>query len=112
MMDHLNEYRGHVRAVLEHYAQLKPSYGDVDVEVICDEGQDHYQVLWMGWDGPRRVHGTLLHLDIRGGKIWVQHDGTEEGVAALLAERGVPKSDIVLGFQAPYKRRYTGFAEA
>ena len=42
----------------------------------------------------------------------MQHDGTEEGVAALLAERGVPKSDIVLGFQAPYKRKYTGFADA
>ena len=27
-----------------------------------------------------------------------------------LVELGVPKSDIVLAFHAPYKRKFTGFA--
>ena len=52
----------------------------------------------------------MLHIDIKEGKIWIQHDGTEIGIANELVEMGVPKQDIVLAFHAPYKRQYTGFA--
>jgi len=51
-----------------------------------------------------------VHIDIKNGKIWIQHDGTERGVANDLVEWGVPKEDIVLAFHAPYRRQYTGFA--
>lgn len=44
------------------------------------------------------------------GKIWVQYDGTEEGVATELVDAGVPKVDIVLGFRHPSVRQYTEFA--
>lgn len=51
-----------------------------------------------------------MHINIRNDKIWIQHDGTEAGVANLLVEMGVPKTDIVLAYQSPFKRRYTEFA--
>lgn len=35
------------------------------------------------------------------GKIWVQQDGTEVGIANELVELGVPKKDIVSGFNPP-----------
>ncbi len=35
---------------------------------------------------------------------------TEVGVANELVNAGVSKKDIVLGFQAPYKRPFTEFA--
>jgi hypothetical protein len=31
-------------------------------------------------------------------------------IANAFLERGVPKSDIVLGFHSPYRRQFTGFA--
>lgn len=37
---------------------------------------------------------------------------TEHGLARELEETGVPKSDIVLGFQPPDVRPLTGYAEA
>ncbi|MDD1428313.1 XisI protein, partial [Dolichospermum sp. ST_sed9] len=43
-------------------------------------------------------------------KIWIQHDGTEVGIATLLLEKGVPKEDIVLGFHSPDMREFTEFA--
>lgn len=46
------------------------------------------------------------------GKIWIQQDFTEEGLANQLVELGVPKTDIVLGFRTPYVREFTGFAVA
>jgi hypothetical protein len=51
-----------------------------------------------------------LHLDIKGEKIWIHHDGTEIDIADELVKLGVPKSDIVLAFHEPLVRQYTGFA--
>jgi hypothetical protein len=51
-------------------------------------------------------------VDIINGKIWIQRDGTEYGVARELVDAGVPKSQIVLGFRPPEIRPYTEFAVA
>nr|WP_228043418.1 XisI protein [Desmonostoc muscorum] len=55
-------------------------------------------------------YGCVLHLDIKNEKIWIQHDGTEGGIADELTNRGVPKQDIVLAFHSPFKRQFTEFA--
>lgn len=109
-MDKLTHYRESVQHILAEYSAYKPSYGEVGVETVIDAEHEHYQLLTVGWNRHQRIHGTLMHLDIKGGKIWIQHDGTEEGVATRLVELGVPKDDIVLAFHPPYKRPYTGFA--
>ncbi|MEN8221131.1 MAG: element excision factor XisI family protein [Pseudomonadota bacterium] len=54
-------------------------------------------------------HGAVIHVDIIEDKIWIQYDGTEEGIAV---DKGVPKETIVLGFRPPELRSYTGFAVA
>jgi hypothetical protein len=93
-------------------------YSNVDSEIhntlICDEEGDHYLILSMGWgEKPRRrIHGCLIHIDIIDGKIWVQRDGTEEGVAGELEDIGIPKDRIVLGFHDPRVRQYTDYAAA
>ena len=56
------------------------------------------------------MYGVVLHVDIIDGKIWVQQDGTEAGIANQLVELGVPKQDIVLGFDPPMMRDLTDFA--
>jgi hypothetical protein len=109
-MDRLTEYRRYIRTILNEYAQYRPSYGEVEIEQIIDTEGDHYQLMSVGWQNRQRVHGSIVHVDIRDGKIWIQHDGTEEGIANRLVAYGVPKSDIVLGFHSPYKRQFTEFA--
>jgi hypothetical protein len=56
------------------------------------------------------VYGCVIHVDIKDGKIWIQRDRTEVGVANELVNAGFPKQDIVLAFKAPYKRKFTEFA--
>src|SRR5919204_4162575 len=107
-MDELNLYRQVIRDLIRSYAQSQPSRGDVQIEVIFDESNDHYELMYAGWNGPYRIHGSVLHIDIRGGKVWIQHDGTEDGIASELVEAGIPKEHIVLAFHPPYKRPYTG----
>jgi hypothetical protein len=65
---------------------------------------------YLGWQERTRIYDYIVHVDIKDGKIWIQRDGTEIGIANELVRAGVPKHDIVLGFKAPYKRPFTGFA--
>jgi XisI protein len=113
-MDHteLENYRNVIESVFTEYASLPYSYADIQSEVVFDRARDRY--LWMdiGWDGDRRVHGCLAHIDLLDGKIWIQRDGTEEGIAADLERAGIPKQQIVLGFRPPEIRPYTGYAIA
>lgn len=37
-------------------------------------------------------------------RIWIQQNNTEANIAAELEERGISKSDIVIGFQHPSLR--------
>src|SRR5262245_49287424 len=98
-MDRLERYRQIVRALIEEYASYKPYHGQIEAEAVIDTQRDHYEVMHVGWDGPRRVHGCVVHLDIINGKIWVQYDGTNRPVVEELLAAGVPREDIVLGFQ-------------
>ena len=109
-MDKLNTYRSYVQDIITEYSQYKPAYGDVEREAIFDITHDHYQLMTVGWNKHQRIHATLLHVDIRNSKIWIQYDGTEEGIANQLVDLGVPREEIVLAFHPPYKRPYTDFA--
>ncbi|WP_193195417.1 XisI protein [Nostoc sp. MG11] len=113
-MDHtqLDNYRQVIENILSEYASITYSYADIQSEVVFDRTRDRY--LWMdvGWDGDRRIHGCLVHVDLIDGKIWIQRDGTEEGIAADLERAGIPKNHIVLGFRSPEVRPYTGYAVA
>lgn len=99
-----------IKRILREHAALKPSYGDIEVELICDDNQGHYELMFSGWHGQERIHGSAIHLDLRKGKVWIQHDGTERGVANELLEAGIPADHIVLAYKAPFQRAHTQFA--
>jgi hypothetical protein len=75
-MDRLERYRKVIRQVLEEYAAQKPANGEIACELIVDPEKDHYELLHVGWDRGERVHGTIIHIDIIDGKVWIQYDGT------------------------------------
>jgi hypothetical protein len=109
-MDTIAHYREIVRNLILEYATYKPSHGDIVTEAVIDAKQNHFELMHVGWDGERRVHGSVIHIDIIGNRVWIQHDGTAPGVAQELVEAGIPREAIVLGFRPPYVRQYTGFA--
>lgn len=77
-----------------------------------NETHDSYILITLGWDRKTRVHGCLIHLDIIDGKIWLQPDETEDGVAYELVNAGIPKDQISLGFHPENLRPHTGYAIA
>ncbi|MCW5313189.1 XisI protein [Nostoc sp. KVJ3] len=109
-MEKIEQYRIYVQHLLTEYAKGSPSDDEVETELIFDTEGDHYQVVYTGWKNRTPMYGCVLHLDIKDNKIWIQHDGTEIGIANELVNLGVPKEDIVLAFHEPLVRQYTGFA--
>ena len=109
-MAKLDQYREIVHKLLQDYAAFSRDDQEVETELIFDTTRDHYQLVHIGWQGERRIYGCILHLNIKDGKIWLQHNGTENDIAAELVEMGIPKSDIVIGFHSPFKRQFTEYA--
>lgn len=109
-MEKLEQYRGYIQQLLTEFANRGSSNREIEKQVIFDTTHDHYQLVYVGWKNRLRTYGCVLHLDIKDGKIWIQHDGTEIGIADELIKLGVPKEEIVLAFHEPLVRQYTGFA--
>lgn len=109
-MDRTENYRTIVKRLINEYAAGRPSHGEIESEVVVDDKRNHYELMRIGWDGVRRVHGCVLHVDIKDGKVWIQHDGTSQPIAEELVQAGVPKEDIVLGFHPQELRKHTAYA--
>lgn len=106
----LDQYREIIENVLSEYTKIPYAYGDIQTETVFDRKNDHYLLVNIGWESSRRIHGCLIHIDIIAGKIWIQRDGSEEGITKELLKAGIPKNDIVLGFQPAEVRPYTEYA--
>jgi hypothetical protein len=106
----IEQYRQYIQHLLTERSQRasKPQNDrEYEVQTIFDTEQDRDRLLYLGWRGNKRIFGCILHLDIKNDKIWIEHDGTEIGIANQLVEMGVPKQDIVLAFHEPEIRQYT-----
>ncbi|MEW6127097.1 MAG: XisI protein [Acidobacteriota bacterium] len=111
-MDTLNQYRDIIEKVLTNYAKIPNSNSELEDRVVFDHERDQYLWLCYGWDNKRHEHGVIAHLEIVNGKIWIQENNTEEGIATDLEAAGIPKNQIVLGFRHPDLRPYTEYAVA
>lgn len=111
-METLECYRDIIENILDEYTRIPYAYGDIRTEAVYDRSNDRYLLVNVGWDMGRRVHGSLVHIDIIDGKIWIQRDGTEQGIANELVSAGIPRDHIVLGFRPAEVRPYTEFAVA
>ena len=99
-MDKIDAYRSKIKRVLSTYATLiahQPTPG-VETLLVFDEARDQYVWLQVGWLGDRRVYGVTVHVRIVDGRIRIEQDWTEDGVASDLLRAGVPREDIILVF--------------
>lgn len=112
-MAEVNKYQDSILKVLEEYkGRFKKTSKDIQALIVADKENHHYQLLWLGWDGKRHIFTVTAFLSIINGKIWVQHDSTEAGIANMLVEEGILKTDIVLGYFPSDHRALTEFAAA
>jgi hypothetical protein len=114
-MDKLDHYRNVIEDKLREFVALSESAvgaAPTRDQLVFDRQHDNYLIFREGWRGSRRIHSFIVHVEILNGKILIQEDWTEHGIARELEESGIPKSDIVLSFQPPNVRPLTGYAAA
>lgn len=110
-MDSLTEkYRSIVEQVLQEYADFIGQEDGIVQELIFDRDHHHYLLLETGWQNKERIYGPFIHLDLIDNKVWIQHDGTEDGIAYELEAAGIPKDHIVLAFKSVERRKLTEYA--
>ncbi len=109
-MTDIKGYRNRIRKVIGNYAQNRSLPEDVQGQLIFDTEHGHYQLVNVGWHNNKWVYGCVLHIDIKDGKVWIQHNGTKIEIGDELVASGIPQENIVIGFHSPYKRRFTKFA--
>lgn len=109
-MDPDIDYRDAVERVVRGYATFLSSKREVEATLIIDAARSQFVLLYVGWDGPRRVHHVAVHVEVRDDRVWLQCDNTDLVVAEDLVAAGIPKSSIVLGFRPPELRPHTGYA--
>ena len=108
-MDKIAKYREYIQTLLTNYAKDDE---EEELQLIFDTQRDHYQWMNVGWQELHRVYRSVMHFDIKDGKIWLQQNLTDQNPAEELVTMGVPKEDIVLGLHPPYKRPYTDYGVA
>ncbi len=113
-MDRVATYRLLLKELLKQHAERmnRRPQPEIETEVTFDEERDHYLLLRVGWTPKGRIFVPTLYARLRDGKIWIENDWTEDGLATDLLERGVPTEDVVLAFHPPEMRVHTEFAVA
>ncbi len=111
-MDKIKKYRQTIIEILNNYKEILNRRENPPIEsfFIFDEQNDNYTWLKFGWQDGSRVETITAFIRIIDGKIYIEEDLTERGIAADLMEKGISPKEIVLAFQKPEKRKLTEFA--
>ncbi|MEM6503112.1 MAG: XisI protein [Cyanobacteria bacterium P01_C01_bin.89] len=106
-MDRLEQYRGIIEGLLTHYDQLSRQSVESQAEDICvfDRQRDCYMWLQLGWQRGRRLCGPTILVRLLDGKVLLEADWTDFGVADDLIAAGIAEEDLVLAFQPPALRQ-------
>ena len=113
-MDRLTQYCQIIRKTLSKYEEIlnRNPRAELRAAVVFDEVHDHYLLTLLGWRNNQRIRGNLVHIRLHDGKIWIEEDGLEHGIANDFLDAGIPKDHIVLAFHHPDVRPLTEFAVA
>jgi hypothetical protein len=108
-MDRTQQYREIILHLLNDYASVKsPFWPDVENQIVSDVGEDHYQLLRLGWDEHGNfVYAVAFHLALKDGKVLIYANNTDRNIAEELSAAGIAREDIVLAF---LERRVAGQA--
>jgi len=111
-MDKLTRYPQLIKQTLSEYVEFdhrQPEPG-VEILMIADEDRDHYPLFTLGLAQRKWVRNLRVYIRLIEGKIWIEHDLTEESIATESLRRGASEENIVLTFHPPEMRPCAEFA--
>jgi XisI protein len=111
-MADMKKYRQIIQNLIEEIHNYSTSINNtgIEEEIVFDTERDRYLLIDVGWNQKEHVYGTMIHIDIKDGKVWIQRNNTEINLADRLVESGVPRESIVIGLHSPFMRQFSGYA--
>jgi len=108
-MDTMSHYRDLIEQHIEELVNLvnrqyKTDDGEGVAHCVFDEQRGNFLLVSAGWSKGEKSDGTTLFVRLKDGKIHIEQDWTEYGIANWLIDAGIPEEDIVLAFQSPWLR--------
>jgi hypothetical protein len=99
-VDKVAHYSRLIKDILSDWARIVAAQSTPEMETIVVFDDEHGEYLWLqvGEERGRRIHAVTVHARLRDGKIRIEEDWTEDGIATALAQRGVPWEDMYLAF--------------
>lgn len=91
----LSRYRSILQHVIEQHANAPGIPESVKGVAVCDVAHGRYLLMDIGWLPEGRAHDVVVHLHLRDGKVVVEWDGIEDGIAGDLIDAGIEPQDIV-----------------
>ena len=110
-MDKTIKYKKAILKLFHEYDQFWGKTGGLENRVVVDAKKQNYLFVSFGWQHPESyTHLLCFHVEIIADKVWIHENNTEALLADELVQKGVARTDIILGFVEPEVRIYTGFA--
>jgi hypothetical protein len=107
----LKKFQNAIDAVFDRLKSYETSLPHgLERQFMLNNQNGHSQILDLGWEDQKFVQDIMAHIDLREDFVWVQADNTTHGIVEALLKQRISKNRIVLGFHAPHKQPYTGFA--
>jgi len=57
--------------------------------------REHYLLMKMGWYQDNRIKSNVIHVRLKDGKIWIEEDRTEDGIATDLLQAKILSSPFI-----------------
>jgi hypothetical protein len=106
----VKEYRQIVQNLIEEIHNYSNNSSEIEEEIVFDRDRDRYLLVDVGWNQKEYVYGTIVHIDIKGEKVWIQRNNTEINLADRLVSSGISREHIVIGLHSPFMRQHSGYA--
>jgi hypothetical protein len=103
----LNRYREILQQVVERHAAMATEPAEPESVPICDPVHGNYLLMDVGWEPEGRAYYVVFHLRLKDGKVRIERDGIEYGIARDLIEAGIPEEDIVMAYYGREPRPLT-----
>lgn len=110
-MDKIKKYKNILRNEMEHQASL--SFGnasDLHRHLVIGQDENEFILVLKGWQDEIYRYGIIFHFEIIDNKVWLHENNTDLDIGTKLAELGIPKSDIVLGFVSNLEKTIEGYS--
>jgi len=112
-MDRIKKYKKITQQELVSWTKESSSdMPDIEYQLIENKNQTQFILLALGWHNDIYHHDLLIHIQIKKNQIWIQEDNTGTGISKILQEKGIPRNEIIHGFEEPFLREQAKLARA